>query len=100
MENKIVKLAASQVQLVSELRARLSAPMAKAVESVSKMIDEFTFIRIREMAVELGIDLVNEDWEFDAKINAFVRRPEERELKEVTPTIPKKRANTKAKKAE
>ena len=52
------------------------------------------------MAVELGIDLVNEDWEFDSKINAFVRRTEDKKLKEVTPTIPKKRANTKAKKAE
>ena len=94
---RVAPLKGSQVQLINEFRARLGEPFAKAVETAQKMINDLTFIKLREIAMELGINLVEEDWKFDPEKNAFIEVLPEPKMQMPKPTTVKKRAVPKKK---
>lgn len=75
---KTIKLSKAEQALYDTWRKELMDMM----NSVGAFGNEVINFRLRDMALEKGIDLVNEDWQFNAQTYTFSK------VEEPTPEIP------------
>lgn len=85
---KSKKLTKSQVEVLSLYRNKIKKTLDSVNGYLQEAFNEILTYKLYGFADELGIDLANNDWRFEATTNEFVLVPKPEEPKKV---IPKKR---------
>jgi hypothetical protein len=86
-----IKLNKTQKTLVAVWQNEVN----QVLRSVNQMANELLAMKLESMAKDVGIDLENENWSFDAQGMRFYKQEETRDVTEkvtsVTPVIPSRK---------